>query len=92
MSRVKFYRVELHVGAVWKDGACAICSVEELQNCPEEKCTADLHEGALLDTWDSYAGRSAGRQCDMHHSDWFSRVDAEGGIHRTDFAQVRAPW
>ena len=28
---------------------CVICSVEELQNCPEEKCTADLHEGALLD-------------------------------------------
>ena len=35
------------LGAVWKDGACAICSAEELHNCPEEKCTADLHEGAL---------------------------------------------
>ena len=46
-------RAELHVGAVWKDGACAICSMIELSNCPEEKCTADLHEGALLDIWDS---------------------------------------
>ena len=35
------------LGAAWKDGACAICSVEELHNCPEEKCTADLHEGAV---------------------------------------------
>ena len=42
MSRVKFCRVELHVGAVWKDGACVICSVEELHNCPEDRCTADL--------------------------------------------------
>ena len=37
----------LVLGAAWKDGACAICSVEELHNCPEEKCTADLHEGAF---------------------------------------------
>ena len=35
------------LGAAWKDGACAICSVEEVHNCPEEKCTADLHEGAF---------------------------------------------
>ena len=35
------------LGAAWKDGACAICSVEELHNCLEEKCTADLHEGAF---------------------------------------------
>ena len=35
------------LGMVWKDGACVICSAEELQNCPEEKCTADLHTGAL---------------------------------------------
>ena len=41
------------LGAVWKDGACAICSVEELHNCPEEKCTAELHEGALLNSRDS---------------------------------------
>ena len=41
------------LGAAWKDGTCAICSVEEVQNCPEEKCTAELHEGALLDIWDS---------------------------------------
>ena len=39
----------LILGAVWKDGACAICSIEEVQNCPESRCTADLHEGALLD-------------------------------------------
>ena len=37
----------LILGAVWKDGACVICSAEELQNCPEEKCTAELHAGAL---------------------------------------------
>ena len=37
----------LILGAAWKDGACVICSAEELQNCPEEKCTADLHEGAV---------------------------------------------
>ena len=37
----------LILGAAWKDGACAICSVEELHNCPEEKCTADLHAGAF---------------------------------------------
>ena len=43
----------LVLGAAWKDGACAICSVEEVQNCPKEKCTAELHEGALLDIWDS---------------------------------------
>ena len=43
----------LVLGAAWKDGACAICSAEEVHNCPEEKCTADLHEGALLDIWDS---------------------------------------
>ena len=67
------------LGAAWKDGACAICSVEELYNCAESMCTAELHEGALLDIWDSCAGKSAGRQCDMHHSDWFNRVDAEGG-------------
>ena len=24
-----------------------ICSAEELQNCPEEKCTAELREGAV---------------------------------------------
>ena len=36
------------LGAVWKYGICAICSAEEPQNCPEEKCTADLHEGALF--------------------------------------------
>ena len=48
----------LILGAAWKDGACAMCSVEELQNCPEEKCTADLHEGALLDLWDSCSVRS----------------------------------
>ena len=36
----------LILGAAWKDGACAICSVEELHNCPEDRCTADLHEGA----------------------------------------------
>ena len=41
------------LGAAWKDGACAICSAEEVHNCPEEKCTADLHEGALLDSRDS---------------------------------------
>ena len=70
----------LVLGAAWKNAACAICSVEELHNCPEEKCTADLQEGALLDTWDSCAGKGAGRQCDMRHSDWFSRVDGEGGI------------
>ena len=46
------------LGAAWKDGACAICSVEELQNCPEEKCTAELHEGALLDIWDSCSVQS----------------------------------
>ena len=40
---------ELHVGAVWKDGACVICSVNELHNCPEERCTGELHAGALLD-------------------------------------------
>ena len=32
---------------MWKNGACVICSAEELQNCPEEKCTAELHEGAV---------------------------------------------
>ena len=37
----------LILGAVWKDGACVICSVGELHNCPEEKCTADLHAGAF---------------------------------------------
>ena len=26
---------------------CDTCSVEELHNCPEEKCTADLHAGAF---------------------------------------------
>ena len=36
----------LILGAAWKDGACVICSVEELHNCPEDRCTADLHEGA----------------------------------------------
>ena len=41
------------LGAAWKDGACAICSAEELHNCPEEMCTADLQEGALLDIWDT---------------------------------------
>ena len=44
-----------NLGAAWKDGACVICSVEELQNCPEEMCTADLHAGAfelfLLEEW-----------------------------------------
>ena len=39
---------ELHVGAVWKDGACVICSVSELHNCPEERCTGELHAGAWL--------------------------------------------
>ena len=43
----------LILGAAWKDGACAICTVEELHNCPEEMCTADLHEGALLNIWNS---------------------------------------
>ena len=47
----------LILGAAWKDGACVICSVEELHNCPEQKCTADLHEGALLDIWDSCPGQ-----------------------------------
>ena len=45
--------MKLRVGAVWKDGVCVICSVEELHKCPEEKCTADLAEGALLAIWDS---------------------------------------
>ena len=26
---------------------CGICSSEELHNCPEEMCTADLHAGAF---------------------------------------------
>ena len=43
----------LILGAVWKDGACVICSVGELFHCPEEKCTAELHEGALLEIWNS---------------------------------------
>ena len=47
----------LILGAVWKDGACVICSVEELHNCAEEKCTAELHEGALLDIGDSFPGQ-----------------------------------
>ena len=32
-----------------------------LHNCPKENCTADLHEGVLLDTSDSCAGKSASR-------------------------------
>ena len=39
--------MRLILGALWKDGVCVICSVEELQNCPEDRCTADLHEGAF---------------------------------------------
>ena len=35
-----------NLGAAWKDGACVICSAEELHNCPESMCTADLAEGA----------------------------------------------
>ena len=32
-----------------------------LHNCLEENCTADLHEGVLLDTSHSCAGKSASR-------------------------------
>ena len=48
----------LILGAVWKDGACVICSVEELHNCLEEKCTAELHEGVLLDICESCSVQS----------------------------------
>ena len=30
---------------------CVVCSEEDAQNCPEEMCTADLHESALPHTW-----------------------------------------
>ena len=39
--------MQLVLGAVWKDGTCAIFSADELKNLPEEKCTADLHTGAF---------------------------------------------
>ena len=51
----------LILGAVWKHGACVICSAEELQNCPEEKCTAEMHAGALLGVSDS--GVAAQARC-----------------------------
>ena len=28
-----------------------VCSVEELHECPEKMCTAELHEGALFGIW-----------------------------------------
>ena len=63
-------RAQRILGAVWKDGACAICSVEELYNCPKEMCTADLHEGAVwgdMDCTDKNAGCAiwaVGGECD----------------------------
>ena len=48
---------ELHAGAVWNisSGACVICSVSELHNCPESMCTGELHAGALLEMWHFHA-------------------------------------
>ena len=43
----------LLLGAFWDagQGRCRICRVEDPYYCPESKCTADLHEGALPYTW-----------------------------------------
>ena len=43
----------LLLGAYWDAGSgrCRVCSAEDTDYCPEEMCTADLHEGALPYTW-----------------------------------------
>ena len=54
--------MKLHVGAVWKDGVCVICSAEGLQNCPEDRCTADLHDGALHEIWVQAQSKALGKK------------------------------
>ena len=71
----------LILGAAWKDGACVICSAEELQNCPEEKCTAELHEGAV---WNC-AG-----SCEDDHSGLAAFNEAYGGDYLQSCDQVPA--